>query len=100
MTADKRESLRAMNAAIDDYLAKRLQLEQFITTVDDPLTAIIISLHYVDGLTFKQIATESLGYMVTPEGAKQRCYRYLYERGMKPSDLPILPPKPDFTAGL
>ena len=57
-------------------LRERIRLEQYISAADDSLTRQVLTLRFVDGLGYPQIARR-LGSRHSPEALRQRTSRYL-----------------------
>lgn len=55
---------------------ERNRLERYIADVDDSLTRWILTLRFINGLPWEQVALH-IGGGNTTEGVKKRCYRYL-----------------------
>lgn len=60
-------------AALD---RSRKEVAEFIATIDDPNLALIFSLRYLEGHTFKDVA-ETIGGGNTTNGIQMQVYRYL-----------------------
>lgn len=60
-------------------LEVRDELEQFINGVDDPYISLILSLRFVDCLTWEGVAERMSGddKQVNPDAVRKACYRYL-----------------------
>lgn len=57
-------------------LIERVRLERYIQTVQDSLTRQVLTLRYVNGLSWLQVAM-SIGGANTEDSIKKICYRYL-----------------------
>ncbi|MGN1187610.1 MAG: hypothetical protein ACI4R6_03875 [Lachnospiraceae bacterium] len=66
---ERRERLERM-------IAKRDSLQQFIDDTPDSFTRYLLTLRFVDNMSWKEIAY-TLGGRNTEESVKKRCYRYL-----------------------
>lgn len=55
---------------------ERNRLERYIADVEDSLTRWILTLRFINGLPWEQVALH-IGGGNTTEGVKKRCYRYL-----------------------
>lgn len=57
------------------------RLTRYIESVDDPMMRMILSLRYVNGLSWRQVAY-SIGGKITEDGVKKMAYRHLkkYEK--------------------
>lgn len=67
---------RTIRAREDNLLVEQNKLEQFISTIDDPYTALIFSYRFVDCLSWPEVA-DKLETRVDSAAVRQTCYRYL-----------------------
>lgn len=71
--ADARAIIQAkINLSVVEYN----RLNRYIASIDDSLIRQIISLRYINGLSWVQVAM-SIGGGNTEDGIKKACYRYL-----------------------
>ena len=67
---------RRLERRKEDLQDKRLEIDELIGEIDDSLTRQIITLRYVNGLTWGQVAAH-IGGGNTADGVRKRCHRYL-----------------------
>lgn len=67
---------RRLERRKEDLQDKRLEIDEFIGEIDDSLTRQIITLRYVNGLTWGQVAAH-IGGGNTADGVRKQCHRYL-----------------------
>lgn len=67
---------RKLNRKIDSLIDLIDEINGYIDNIPDSLTRQVISLKYVNGMTWEQVAA-SIGYKVTPESARKISERFL-----------------------
>lgn len=60
-------------------LTERNRLERYIAEQSDSLIRMILTLRFINGLTWAQVS-ESIGMHTTEDSVKKQCYRYLREQ--------------------
>ena len=75
---DLRDTLKAQES---DYIAQLIEIERFILNIDDYHVKLIVSLHFVDGLTWMQTAQRIGGN--TEDSVRKACERYIEEYNKK-----------------
>ena len=69
---------RKLNRRVEELMDLVEEIEEYINTIDDSLTRQILSLRYVNGLTWEQVAA-SIGGGNTAEGLRKRVQRFFQE---------------------
>lgn len=76
LTVTKIDLESKISAEIIQEIREEIKLIEFIDTVPDSLTRIIIFFRFIDSLTWKDIARK-FGGELTEDGVKRRCMRYI-----------------------
>jgi len=74
-----RKLKKQLQRRIDELLNLMKETNEYINNIDDSLIRQIISLKYVDGLTWEQVAA-SIGGGNTAEGLRKKVQRFLKEK--------------------
>lgn len=76
LSVDRAELRTTLARLSVELMNERLRLEQYIASIDDSQTRLIMSLRFVDRLTWSEVAY-MLGDEYTADAVKKVCYRYI-----------------------
>lgn len=68
---------KKLQRRLEELMEKREELEEYISTVPDSMMRMILTLRYVNGLSWKQIANH-IGGGNTPDGVRMMHNRFMH----------------------